>query len=62
MNKIELIKEQEVTGETWWYVKLNGITQKSFREEQEAKNFFHDCKERMKQGYPKKEVIDEENF
>lgn len=60
---IELRKKEELTGEIWYQILINGSCEKSFSNEQEAKNVFHDIKERAKTSeWPKITPLDEFNL
>lgn len=57
--KIELIKTETLPGKTIYYVKVNGITEEAFQENEKglAEELYAKMVERQKAGYPKTETL-----
>lgn len=51
--KIELIKKEELNGETWFMVKVDGYTQESTKDESKAVQLYNLYLDRHRAGFPR---------
>ena len=60
--KIELIKDEKLNGLTFWNICVDGSTEESFLNEEQAKGALCRYVERFNAGYPKKTIINTFTF
>lgn len=56
---IKFEKEMELSGRTWYKVLINGTTEFASEDSEKAKEYYLNVIQRAKDGYPKKETIEE---
>lgn len=62
MPLIELIKKEELNGETWYHIRIDGLTDQSSKDELVIKNKYNEMVERNKTGlYPIVTILESTN-
>ena len=58
--KIELIKMEYLNGKIYFNLKVNGVIEESYLNREQAENEFEKIKIRIKDPYPKTEILKSE--